>query len=433
MLGKRAAGLLTALTVAAMAAAMSAGPSSADSESTDPAADPELAALDQVHEISEPLSRLYDAPGFGKVVLDTGARTVEVWWHGTPPKEVTEALGVQANGVTVVLREAVLSDAELNRDAQRLMDRNRAAGEAIVDYMLKSPDLSGLTAIVEPGHLRSARSARRAARDGETLEEAFSVRAGVPVDVVAGQGLDLQSRGNDSAPWQGGAQIRFPGTTHGNICTTGFSVLENGTGRGLLLTAGHCTLNLPESEANAVSAVNDWAGDHIANDADTSWAPNYESLIIDPDASPATIGQVYGGPWNATSGNARYDLHVGGSAPPAVGDIVCVSGANGGERCNRTITNTSVPFNCPGTTDNCSGFIYSGSGVTSINGDSGAPVYVKRSDGRVGARGIHIGGLDTVSCPSDRRFNPQGDCSSQALAVGIHQLESRWGVTVEED
>lgn len=391
-----------------------------------PVPNPELVPLDQVRAVADAMSAHYKEPGFGRVELDADKRQVVVSWQGTPPAAVAEAVGTNKDGVTLTLKQVAFSDAQLDVKAQRLMDANRAAGQPIVHMIRKRPDMSGLVAYVEPDNLAQARESA-----GPALDRTFTDRAGVAVDVAAGPAVKLQTRGDDSPPWQGGALIRFPNNS-GATCTSGFSVLENGTGRGLFLTAGHCKLDLT-TETPVQTPIRSGAGLHIANNADMRWAPGYESLIVDPDASPATIGEIYGGPWNVQPSHARYDLHVGGDSVPSVGDFVCVSGANLGERCGHQITDTGVNFNCPGTTANCQGFLYGGNGVTTADTDSGAPVYANRADGRVGARGIHSGAVQLgASCPSSMRF-PQAMCGTLSIAVGIHQLKDRWNVQVEID
>ncbi|MFZ2503430.1 MAG: hypothetical protein WAW88_12230 [Nocardioides sp.] len=399
-----------------MAFAMLAAPSSAEpgGQEPRPLEDPALVAMDQVRVVAEPLANLYDQEGFGRVALDFDTREVRVAWRGTPPDQVAAAEGVNADGVRVVVESAPFSDRELTSKATALIDLGRLPGGVPVQVVTKRPDLTGLVAEITGADLKAAGTIQEVA-DGLTKT------VGVPVDVRLGQELTPQTRRNDSAPWQGGGQLRFPG--NGAFCTSGFAVLTSG-GAGRLLTAGHCN-------PAAGSRVNDGAGDQIAAAGTSQFAGNYDSLLIDPSASPATIGKVFGGPWDAGTGHNRYQFHVGGAAPPSVGDTVCVSGANSGEHCNREIVDTGVTLNCYGHT--CTGFIYRGPGVTTVGGDSGAPVYVMRSDGRIGARGIHSGGLNTVTCPTDTAVDPDGNCSSRSFAIGIHQLTDRWNVIVEQD
>lgn len=69
-----------------------------------------------------------------------------------------------------------------------------------------------------------------------------------------------------------------------------------------------------------------------------------------------------------------------------------------------------------------------GTGVGGARGDSGGPMYIKRADGRVGARGIIIHGENVVTCGSTAEPTT---CYSTVHGVGIHRLLARWGVTIE--
>jgi hypothetical protein len=390
--------------------------------------DPTLVAMDQVREVAERMAGLYHSAGFGYTALNFDTRVVTLYFKGKPPTAALAAQVPNTNGVRVAITPIPYSETEMRQKEQALADANRAAGGPSINMIGRRPDYSGLVAYVDAAQLATASS----------LSSKYAIWSGVPVDVAQGSGLEFQTRANDSPPWQGGGQLRFPGTQANNFCTSGFAVLDNETGTGRMLTAGHCKLNFP-SETEAVTRVNDGAGQLIAWNSDIQYAPNYDSLLIDPVDSPATIGKVFAGPWDAGTGNARYQLHVGGSAAPSQGDRVCVSGANSGEHtfvngdCNRIISQLNVGFDCPNTTTLCHGFLYGGSGVTSTGGDSGAPVYVMRADGRVGARGIHDGGVVATTCPTDTAGFEAGSCSTTSMAIPINEIEDRWTVHVEFD
>lgn len=412
----RSAMLVAFTATSALAGALAwSPPTSAEpgGDLPEPVQDPTAIAVDQIRAVAEPLANLEDRPGFGRVTMDIGRRQVRVDWRGAPPREVTDAAARTADGIEVVVRAVRFSDAQLTAKAATLIESGRRPGGVPVAVVTKNQDLDGLVAEVP---------ATAAGRMDQTVAASELSRSlGVPVEVRAGQEWVSQTRRNDSAPWQGGGQLRF--AANGNFCTAGFAVLTSG-GAGRLLTAGHCN-------PGAASRVNDGAGEQIAAANTSRFDGNFDSLLIDPSASPGTVGKVFGGAWNAGTTASRYQLHVGGSAAPSVGDTVCISGANSGEHCGRTITDTGVTYDCSGRV--CTGFIYSGSGVTSVGGDSGAPVYAMRSDGRVSARGIHSGGLNQVTCPTSTAVDPGSNCSSRSIAVGIHQLLNRWNVTVEQD
>lgn len=159
--------------------------SSSDGTSTSasPAPRPELGSRDEVRDAAAPLAGLYGAPGFGSVALDFDTRTVTVRWKGTPPTEVTEAVGTDENGVHVELRSAANSDAELSDAAQRVADSG-SQFEIEVNYVTKAEDLSGIVVYI------SERDSR--GHDLETLSESLARVAEVSVDVRVGEEVDFQ-------------------------------------------------------------------------------------------------------------------------------------------------------------------------------------------------------------------------------------------------
>lgn len=386
--------------------------------------DPAEVAIDEVRAAGDAVS-LYKEPGFGKVTLDLDAREVRVFWKGTPPTEVSSRVGVDDNGVTTTLVPTEYSDAELLEAAEDLMYAGLEAEGTPISFVSQFPDLSGLTAAIRPRILAKS-EARDATASDTGLEEKLEDIAGVPVETKTGlpptTGLTRQ---NDSPPWQGGGAMIFG---NGFFCSTGFAVLTS-TGAGRLLSAAHCDLS-----ANRV--INDGTDNQvISNGGDAvDRADAFDSLLIDPAASPGTIGKIFGGPFNAGTGADRYEFFVGGFSIPQEGDAVCFSGANSGEHCaNKTIQETSGTFFCPQTTVVCQGFRSGGGGtVTGVGGDSGGPVYSNRAGTqRKWARGIisaEVPGTE-VACPNTRTGTSR--CYSQVWSIGIHSLLDRWNARLE--
>ena len=119
-----------------------------------------------------------------------------------------------------------------------------------------------------------------------------------------------------------------------------------------------------------------------------------------------------------------------GANGPVQGQRVCTSGAVTGEHCNLRTTNTNVVSRC--STAACTGFLFlndSGGPALGI-GDSGGPVYIMKSDGTVGARGIISGGAnDVVACGSSAAATT---CTKGGFAISITSIEDRFGVRVEQ-
>lgn len=416
---------LIAIALFALGATSAVAPLSSAEPGGQPASPPDgdrlaqLKSYDEVRDAGAAVDH-YKAPGYGKVVLDLDNRVVQVFWKGTPPKAVLAQLGAHANGVTVTLAQAVYSDAELAQAGEKLLAAGREKGAVPISGVSRTQDMSGLIAEIAPADLKTAGAA--------TLHAAMTKSAGVPVSTAEGLGVTPTTRQNDSPPWQGGGAMRWPAVPTA-YCTTGFAMLTS-SGEGRLLSAGHCDTTgnreIRDGSNSATTGVITPGGAAV----DIRLA-DIDSMIIDPSASPATIGKVFGGAFNQASGTTNYEYHVGGSGSPSEGDVVCLSGANSGEHCNKPILETGFQFNCPGDSSlSCSGFRYgnTASGITVAQGDSGGPIYVERSDGRVGARGIQSGGMTSsvVTCPAVADNNPPVLCFRVAVGVSINRIIDWW-------
>lgn len=367
-------------------------------------------------ETSEELTALWQEPGFGEVFVDYEEATVTVYWKGTPPESVMSAIGLQPNGVEVFLEEAPYSNDELVAAGRRVLKAELNQRDKDVRLAGASPnrELSGIIVEVIAG--------TNLAQDERETAEGLEDIAGLPVTTTVVEGAPVPaSRQNDSPPWQGGGAIAT--ATGEDYCSIGFPVVKNGTG--YLVSAAHCT------GRGTGGTILDGVGDPIGIVVNRDAAP-YDSLLVDPSDSPATIGKVFGGPWNASPSHSRYESYVGGASRPAVGQTVCTSGAVTGEHCNLYISDTSFDYYCHNLQE-CHGFRaqIQGAGVAVGGGDSGGPVFLYRADGRVGARGIIYGGQPAggVSCPASTSVPTV--CYTTVVAVGIHNVLALWGAEIE--
>lgn len=209
-----------------------------------------------------------------------------------------------------------------------------------------------------------------------------------------------------------------------DYCSIGFAVIRNGEGR--LLSARHCFY------ANGVgSVVRDGVGDRIGVVSNAS--ANGDTVLIDPDASPATIGKVFGGPWNAGTSHAQYQFYLNGGANPAENQDICTSGAVSGQHCNVRADNTGKTFDCAlQLGGSCVGFEARNNdttGVAAAGGDSGGPVYEKLSNGRVGARGIISNTTASpITCGST---SEPTSCYRWTNAVNISWVLNHWNAVIE--
>ncbi|MDR7381569.1 hypothetical protein [Promicromonospora iranensis] len=344
-------------------------------------------------------------PGFAGVAVDYAAGKVTVSWKGEAPPAVGALATRVPDGVTVDVERAALSEADLRAASTRLMDSQRALhGSGAVIAALPAEDHTGLVAEVSHDSA-AARTTGLAAR----LEQA----AGVPVRVEV---VDAEvqptaaTRRNDDAPWNaGGAMASRDGTDY---CTTGFSII-NAAGQHRIISAAHCNRRVG-------SIVRDGAGERLGKVTHRSLA--LDAQAIAPFDAPRTTGAVFGGPWNARPADSRYRFRVAGVQRPAVGQVVCTSGAVTGEHCGARIRATNVAWSCGDRT--CHGFRASrdDGGVVVGGGDSGGPIY-GLVGGRAYARGMIDGGSNRRSCG---RTSVPTQCFSYVYGIPMVDILDAW-------
>src|SRR5690606_38384660 len=131
---------------------------------------------------------------------------------------------------------------------------------------------------------------------------------------VPGESIQ-RARNNMAAPFKGGGILTF---SNGKACTSGFPVTINGVGH--LLSAGHCS-----PQGNPTWVENGVGVRVTTGSQNVDVAPAYDSLLIDPTPSPATVGKIFHG-----GRNTNTKVSVARANSPATGQRVCVSGANTG-------------------------------------------------------------------------------------------------------
>ena len=373
-----------------------------------PAGGVEPSAQERVDAVADQIWGASDTRGLAGVRVDAGTLTVQAWWKGKAPADVSSLVTSSATGVRVSILPARFSASEMSAASQRVFAGAHARTYRVAVVHLPD-DGSGIGVTLQRGSMGAQSDAARVA---------ISADAGIPVTLSEGDMSVTTSRQDDSSPWFGGGAMKL--NPNGYLdCSTGFSVLTTG-GYGRLVSAAHC-------DTSGSAAWYDGAGDQLSlGGSYVMNHPKYDSMLIDPVGG--TGGQVHGGPWNATSANARYHLKVAGAGGNSTGDKVCTSGANSGEHCNLTVKG-KINFECPGSNVCAGWYAEASSGVATVGGDSGGPVYANRSDGRVGARGVIHGGAGDVPCPS--MAAPTNKCLRQVFYVPILDVLSTWGVEIE--
>jgi hypothetical protein len=370
------------------------------------------------------MAPLRDARGFGSIVRDNDAGVVTLYWKGEVPPSVQ---GVQEHArqsaVDFRTEEAIYTATELQAAAESVKAEVRQEGLPVTAISF-APDNTMLT-------IEMSESATRSAERTSQVKAAVRSVSKVPVKYRSGRKALIRARNNMEAPFKAGGVLQLPA----GWCTSGFAVTVGGAGR--LLSAGHCA-----STGNPARIENGDGTETITNaPGQVDVAPAYDSLLIDPVPSPATIGQVFDGGLNT---NTKID--VAGWSPADVGDNVCVSGANTGGtassgNCEDAVVYESTQFRCGSTSPYdqhwCNGFrarTTTSGRVIGGAGDSGAAVYVRRSDGKAGARGIYVSGVAGFQdfCRVIRHgSNTSTSCDTRINVVGIGSLLGRWDARLE--
>lgn len=402
--------LATALTVPSTAATTALSqPGTNKAERLSP--EKQAALQPAVDHAADAATELASVPGFAGVAVDYGSAKVTVSWKGAVPPSISELEAQAPDGVTVDVEQAVLSEADLRVASTRLMDSQRALqGPEVVIAALPAEDYAGLVA--EIGH--GASPARRSWLAGK-LQRA----AGVPVRVeVVNTEVHPTSttRRNDDAPWHaGGAMASRDGTDY---CTTGFPIIDS-AGRHRIISAAHCNKGVG-------SVVRDGAGQPLGKV--THHSPAIDAQAIAPFDTPRTSRTaVFGGPWNATPASSRYRFPIAGVQRPAVGQVICASGAVTGEHCGARVRATNVAWSCGERT--CHGFRASrdDGGVVVGGGDSGGPIYAV-INGRAYARGMIDGGSNQRSCG---KTSVSTRCFSYVYGIPMVDILNAWDARLD--
>ncbi|WP_343996974.1 S1 family peptidase, partial [Nocardioides dubius] len=193
------------------------------------------------------------------------------------------------------------------------------------------------------------------------------------------QDMELTSRMNDEAPWNGGLRIN---RANGSFCTGGFTVIRRSTNTRAMVTAGHCS-------GNGIVWRNGSDDDLVGTSTARSNYPEYDQMLLVGSSYTPRIW-VGGGTGDADADNLRT---VTGAADPAEGQEVCTSGSVSGALCDWDVRSLSAS-DCSLGPGQCTTYVIRAvrvSGTAGVqNGDSGGPVYTKPGANAATIRGIII-------------------------------------------
>ncbi|WP_405059316.1 S1 family peptidase [Kribbella sp. NBC_01505] len=222
-----AVALLTAFTTAPSQASEKVPSESRTAATKLTAADQQMLAQRPLVEAADQVAAVVETAGLtgyaGLVLTDD---SVVLWWKGTPPTRIQQAVASAGRTAPVRIAKAVHSKAELDAAAKSIEAWQKQNPNNGIDAVKDPGDGSGLVLGVSPGRQKTAAL-------GQTLQQ----QTGVPVRVIAEAPLKPTSRNDDWSPWIGGAGLW--NQSAGAICTTGFGV-KDAQGRPYILTAGHC-------------------------------------------------------------------------------------------------------------------------------------------------------------------------------------------------
>lgn len=344
---------------------------------------PLIAAADIIQAAVDKDAQANRASGYSSIAL--GARAVVLRWKGALPRAVETAVEQARKDVAVEVLGARHTDAQMQaKVAQVRQATKKLAGG--VPFAVSMP-MEGDKVRVEV--------------DGDVVTK---VKTGLPaldlpVEVTRGDVPEPSGRLNDTAPFYGGGQIKYPGGSGWNgVCTAGFAVRDS-AGQESLVTAGHCGHpGIDMYNGN----WSQWIGRASKEDV-------YLDLLLVPTAS---AGLVFNNRWGTTDTVMR----VNSWGHPYHNEYLCTSGSMTGQVCGVQVDTSTVFSYC--TTNGwgiyeCYGGMYRAWQRADLravqSGDSGGPVY------NYNQRAVGI-------------ISGQSDNGRAVIFQDFHSVNQIWGV-----
>ncbi len=417
---RRNATFIVALTAAGVALAMGTVATSANAIPTaqspiQVSTQPENSVQDQISTLADDIYKLSDA-NFVDIHTDAENKAIHLFWKGTPPERVLKFISENSKDISIEVDSSV----KISRD-----DKDQAVKGILQLGEQNSWDIQGVS--MDPVSRTVTIGVGPSSKfEDSSIDQIREITQIENVKIVRNnfEDLTLSGRLSDIAPFKGGARTAQKNGTQWEGCSLGFSVLSGSYGK--FLSARHCDPSSNNAVYNGdLSVTIAPGGGSVAGKI------NLDSQLIDPSASPATIGRIYVGSWSSNS-----SIAVQSWASNWVGDTVCLSGATSGNRCG-VITDDSVTWNYNGYAINTILVHGSTNNVLAGSGDSGGPAYHLLSTGKAQARGIissvYWGSSYHTSCGTyglDPTISIEY-CSNDIVYVPISTLLSAWGVSLE--
>ena len=290
-------------------------------------------------------------PGWATVRLEPDPSTITLRWAGELPAELRELVSRPVDGITVRIQPVAYGEQELLAEIERLLAR------AEVDGWVP----------LEIGPARDRSHIELVVPTTVGIQPATALAARIPTTVTVAEPVEdpYLDRWSDSEPFWAGAVIENIDDTYRRLCTAGFPATRDG--EGMILTARHCGPNDRFDTPYGIRVGTAGSG-----------SSKVDAMMIK--------GRHYG--HKSYVGETRGSLAnrpIGGADNPVEGELLCASGGLTGQRCNARVQDTNRYLLGVGP-----GFIVGRTDRTALagEGDSGGPVYYRRSDGRLGVRGM---------------------------------------------
>jgi hypothetical protein len=319
-----------------------------------------------------------------------------LYWKGDLPLLVQEAIEEMQQDISIEVRAARYSAAEIDEEARRISRDPRIASVGALN------DYSGLEVHVDVSYTGGLNALGRDLENGLEL-------------VVYRDGQhELLGRWNDISPFWSGSVMDRPVGLPGNYtyCSTAFAATRNSDTAPAMITSRHCGGNQEWHAPIGDEYVGRTAGGH--SDSDSTYLTGSSSGY-----SPV----VYVGPYTSNQGVAINGLTI-----PAVGTHVCYSGGFSGAVCDNTVTAVLQYAGGIGPgfwTENQGGRGAAG------NGDSGGPVLAAGSGSGLNGIGVITIGDGTREVPCEGM--PGGStrkCFSRVFATNLYSVLSFLGLTL---
>ncbi|MFJ6618586.1 hypothetical protein ACIQOW_13545 [Kitasatospora sp. NPDC091335] len=375
--------------------------------------DPQAQQL--LHHMTDPVQDWVEsgdpaAAGYAGTVIDASNQHADIYWKGEAPARVRALLDANAGpGYTVDVHRSPHSRAEMRAAIDRF-----TAAVARDAWTSIGPQEDGAAITITYAQAKAARLT-----GGDTTQQAYSSRAaeiaGMPVTAgVEGTPVALSgSRHSDGAPYYAGAEVN---TAKASFCSTAFSGWKGGAK--VVLTAAHC----------GGGRYYNGTGSYIGDLSATGDGLDVGTIAVNGNGG----GRFYDGPWSDGGGSSRHTYGIGRNN---VGDLVCLSGAQSGWKCDVQIKRVDVETtNDAGTKIKPVDVVESKGGdrrAIAAKGDSGGPAVANPSgaNGDMEARGVIVAARSEVGCPAGSTAHTT-TCYSQVMYVPMTPVVNKLGFSL---